>query len=91
MVNDLRSPPPRVRERHGPVATAAAAGSVAAAGAVHLAVVPQHLDEYLLFGLFFGVVGGAQLVAAAVLLTGAGRRMLAAVAAAQILLVLLWW
>jgi FtsP/CotA-like multicopper oxidase with cupredoxin domain len=90
MVSDLLSPPPTVR-RPGPVALFAGAVSVAAAGAVHLAVVPEHLEEYFLFGVFFAVLGIGQLGAAAAVLLRPGRRLLMIIAAAEVLLALLWW
>ena len=90
MVSALLSPPSTIR-RHGPVALLAGAVSVAAAGAVHLAVVPEHLAEYLLFGLFFAVVGVGQLGAAVAVLLRPGRRLLLTVATAEVLLALLWW
>jgi FtsP/CotA-like multicopper oxidase with cupredoxin domain len=75
--------------RPGPVALLAAAALTAGSGAVHLAVVPDHLTEYTLFGIFFAVVGLAQLGVGAAVLVRPGRRLLA-VAAAQALLVGLW-
>ena len=90
MVSALLSPPSTIR-RHGPVALFAGAVSVAAAGAVHLAVVPEHLAEYLLFGLFFAVVGVGQLGAAVAVLLRPGRRLLLTIATAEVLLALLWW
>lgn len=91
MVSDLLSTPSSTRLRHGPVALVAAAAAVAVAGAVHLAVVPEHLEEYLAFGVFFAVVGIAQLLAAAVVLLRPGRRLLLAVAGAEAALAGLWW
>ena len=50
---------------------------------------PDHLREYLLFGIFFAVVGAAQLGAAVALLRPT-RRLAVGVATGQVLLVALW-
>ena len=81
---------PQVRSRHSPVALASAALLTAGAGAIHLAVVPEHLAEYLPFGVFFLLVGFAQLVAAIAVVRRPGRRLCGVLAAATLLLVLLW-
>jgi FtsP/CotA-like multicopper oxidase with cupredoxin domain len=81
---------PPLPRRRGPVALLSAALLLAGAGAVHLAVAPEHLQEYVPFGIFFAVVGLAQLTAGAVVLARPGRRLLVATAAAQALLVALW-
>ena len=77
------------RSEHGVVARVAAAALTAGAGAIHLAVVPDHLREYLLFGIFFAVVGAVQLGAAVALLRPT-RRLAVGVATGQALLVALW-
>ncbi len=77
------------RTEHGLIGRVAAAALTAGAGAIHLAVVPDHLREYPLFGIFFGVVGAAQLAAAAAVLRPT-RRLLPGVAVGQALLVALW-
>jgi len=77
------------RSEHGVVARVAAAALTAGAGAIHLAVVPDHLREYLLFGIFFAVVGAAQLGAAVTLLRPT-RPLILGVAIGQALLVALW-
>ncbi|MGH2660115.1 MAG: hypothetical protein ACRDHS_10740, partial [Actinomycetota bacterium] len=49
--------------RRGRAETALRAGvglASAAAGAIHIGIVPAHLREYWLFGLFFVVAGVAQ-------------------------------
>ena len=77
------------RSERGVVGRVSAAALTAGAGAIHLAVVPDHLREYLLFGIFFAVVGGAQLGAAAALLRPT-RPLVVGVAVGQALLVALW-
>lgn len=64
MSNDLLNapPPPPLVRRHSPVGVVSAAVLVAGSGAVHLAVVPGHLREYVPFGVFFLVVRLGQLV-----------------------------
>ncbi len=73
--------------RFSPVGRVAAAAATAGAGLVHLAVVPEHWREYLPFGLFFLVVGAAQLLASAARPT---RRTQLGVALGQVALVALW-
>jgi FtsP/CotA-like multicopper oxidase with cupredoxin domain len=80
---------PLHRTDHGLVGRVAAAALTAGAGAIHLAVVPDHLHEYLLFGIFFAVVGAAQLGAAAAMVRPT-RRLQAGLAIGQLLLVALW-
>ncbi|MGH3599325.1 MAG: hypothetical protein ACRDQH_03430, partial [Pseudonocardiaceae bacterium] len=56
--------PPSVRPRYRFVALLAAVVLTAGAGIVHLSVVPEHLQEYLPFGIFFILTGLAQLAGA---------------------------
>ena len=84
------TPAPRVGGRYGPVGLASAAVFTAGAGAVHLAVVPDHLAEYLPFGAFFVVVGLGQLAASVALLWRPSRRLLGLIAAGAAALVGLW-
>jgi FtsP/CotA-like multicopper oxidase with cupredoxin domain len=67
-----------------------AAAFTASAGAIHLAVVPDHFEEYVPFGLFFLAVGLAQMAAAAAILYRPCRRLLLALAAANAGLLALW-
>jgi len=90
MATDLLAPPSESLLRYGPVAQAAAGLLVAGAGVVHLAVIPDHLREYVPFGVFFVVVGLGQLAAAVAVLLRPGRRLLLAIAAANALLVVSW-
>jgi hypothetical protein len=65
-----------LRASLGPVSASLVALS-AAAGTVHLAVAADHFAEYVLFGLFFVVVGVAQIGwAAIVAITGPSDRLL---------------
>jgi hypothetical protein len=67
---------PRTRARGDPTATLLISLSVAA-GTVHLAVAADHFSEYVLYGVFFVVVGSAQVVwAMLVALAGAARPLL---------------
>lgn len=84
------SPSAALPRRRGPVAVGSAALLLAGAGAVHVAVVPDHLQEFAPFGVFFAVVGLAQLGLAAAVPVRPGRRLVAVSAALQALLVLLW-
>jgi hypothetical protein len=62
----------------------------AAAGTVHLTVASDHFAEYFLFGLFFVVVGAAQLAwAATVAITGPADRLLM-LSVGNALVVALW-
>lgn len=78
------------RIRHAPVGLAAAALLTAGAGVIHLAVVPEHVDEYTLFGVFFLIVGLAQLGVALGVALAASQRRLAALAVLTAALVGLW-
>ena len=69
----------------------AAAGLVAAAGVIHLAFAPDHIKEYLPFGISFYVMGVGQLVGAlAVGLWSRSRRLLFAAVVANVGLCGLW-
>lgn len=82
--------PPALRPSHSPVARICAAVLVFGAGVVHLAVAPDHFEEYVVFGLFFTLSGLAQLGAAVVVLLRPSRRLLVVTAAATTAFVLLW-
>jgi FtsP/CotA-like multicopper oxidase with cupredoxin domain len=60
------------------------------AAAIHFAVVPQHLHEYLPFGLFFLLLGGAQVVLAVATLWRPGRRLFAGAALGTLAVLALW-
>jgi len=68
------------------------AGLSAASGAIHLAMVPSHMDEWAAEGIAFLVAGWLQLAFALVvlLLTRPGRAVLAAGAAMNALFVAAW-
>lgn len=76
--------------RHSPVALIAAIVLLIGAGAVHFAVVPEHLHEHLLFGAIFLVAGMTQVVAAVAVAVRPRRAVLAGTAAGSAALVLLW-
>jgi hypothetical protein len=63
---------------------------VLTAAAIHFAVVPEHLDEYVPFGLFFVAAGLAQLVLAAAILTTPLRGLMLAGAAGTVAIIALW-
>jgi FtsP/CotA-like multicopper oxidase with cupredoxin domain len=58
---------------------------------VHLAVAPEHLREYLPFGIFFLAVGCAQIVLAVELVMRPTRRLALLMAAGSAALVALWF
>jgi FtsP/CotA-like multicopper oxidase with cupredoxin domain len=60
------------------------------AAAIHLAVAPDHLQEYLPYGIFFLVVGLAQAALAVAMLVRPSRRVFAAVALIAVGCVVIW-
>lgn len=76
--------------KHSPALLGAAALFTAGAAAVHLAVVPDHLLEYLLFGIFFAVVGIGKLAVAVTLPFRPRRRLCQAAAVGTLGLLVLW-
>src|SRR5712692_1309050 len=58
---------------------------------IHLTVVPAHLREYLPFGVFFLVVGCAQIVLAVEIVNRPTRRLALAMAIGSAALVALWF
>jgi hypothetical protein len=62
----------------------------AAAGAVHLAMVPSHVDEWAAEGAAFAVAGWAQLAMALLAVTRPSRRLLQAMVAANLAFVAAW-
>ena len=61
------------------------------AGLIHLAVAPEHLRDYVPFGLFFLAVGSAQIALAAELAVRPTRRLALALTVGTTLLVILWF
>jgi hypothetical protein len=72
------------------VLTNAMALASVGAGVIHLAVAPAHLREWVPFGVFFVVLGGAQLAWAALVWTRPRRSLLVAGAIANAGVVALW-
>jgi hypothetical protein len=60
------------------------------AGLVHLAVVREHLEQWWVFGVFFAVVGAAQIVWALLALAADRAPFLRLVVAGNLALVALW-
>jgi hypothetical protein len=60
------------------------------AAAIHFAVVPEHLEEYLPFGLFFIVVGTVQAAVATAVILRPSRRLFLAALALSVGLAGLW-
>lgn len=81
---------PRVRSRPDAGARTAVAFASFIAAAIHGAVVPHHLQEAWLFGLFFLVTAGLQLWWGIAVQRDASPRLLAAGAAGSALLAALW-
>lgn len=67
-----------------------AALSAAGAGLVHLVVIPEHLREGALYGAFFILTAGCQLVFSAAVLARPTRALLSIGVAGNASLVLLW-
>jgi hypothetical protein len=63
---------------------------VLGSAAIHFAVVPEHLREYVPFGLFFVAAGLAQLALAAAILVAPRRQVLLAGAAGTVAIIALW-
>jgi FtsP/CotA-like multicopper oxidase with cupredoxin domain len=76
--------------RYSPVGLLSAGLCTVGGGVIHLAVVREHLDEYLLFGLFFIGVGLGQIMAGPLLLLRPSRRVAMGVALSSLALVALW-
>src|SRR5262249_41849875 len=60
------------------------------AAAIHLSVAPDHLQEFLPFGILFVVVGVLQLAPVALLLMLPGRRLFAAAMAVPAACLVVW-
>jgi FtsP/CotA-like multicopper oxidase with cupredoxin domain len=91
MSTDVLAPPVAApRTRYSPVGLAVVGLATAGAAGIHLAVVPEHFGDYPLFGVFFLVVGLAQLAAALGVPLAPNRRRLVAVASGMLALVGLW-
>src|SRR5689334_15967912 len=71
---------PVQRSSYGWARRWAAALMTLGAAAIHFAVAPDHLNEYLPFGIFFIIVGLAQVVLAMAAIVRPGRRVFAAAA-----------
>ncbi len=61
------------------------------AAAIHFAVVPEHLDEYLPFGLFFLLLGSAQVALAVATVWRPGRRLFVGAALGTLAVLALWF
>jgi len=82
---------PRTTSRSGArVLTNAVAAASAGAGVIHLAVAPDHLREWVPFGVFFLVLGVAQLAWAALVWIRPARSLLITGAIANAGVVALW-
>ncbi len=75
---------------HSQVTINSAALLTLGAALIHFAVVPEHLQEYLLFGIFFIAVGLAQVALAFRLFTAPSRQLLVAALVSTVALVALW-
>lgn len=63
---------------------------VLGSAAIHFAVVPEHLREYVPFGLFFIAAGTAQVALATAILVAPNRRLLLAGSAGTAAIIALW-
>jgi hypothetical protein len=75
--------------RLDPAVTLAAVAAVVAAG-VHISVCPEHYREGLLYGVFFTVTAGAQLLWAALLMVRPGPSVVRAGLLASLGIIALW-
>src|SRR5262249_7581422 len=80
----------RHRTRGGVRAYSAAALTIGAAF-IHLAVAPEHLREFLPFGMFFLAVGSAQIVLAVELVARPTRRLAMLMSVLNIRPMVLWY
>lgn len=62
----------------------------AGAGAIHLAMVPSHADEWLLEGVLFAITGWVQIALALLLVTRPSRRLMMWVVAANVVFIGAW-
>ena len=67
-----------------------AAGLLAAAGGLHLAALPNHLNTSTVAGAFFAVTAAAQLLGAVLVVTRPSARTIQAVVAGNIAVLVLW-
>jgi hypothetical protein len=63
---------------------------LASAGVIHLAMVPSHVDEWLVEGVGFAVAGWLQLAAAVALILRPSRALVASAVAVNVALVAIW-
>ncbi len=84
--------PLRERTYVGPsrVLVYAAALLTLGAALIHLAVTPQHFEEYLPYGLFFLAAGAGQIALAVVLVVAPARKLFIVGLAASVGLIALW-
>ena len=84
--------PLRERTYVGPsrVLVSAAALLTLGASLIHLAVTPQHFEEYLPYGLFFLAAGAGQIALAVALVVAPARRLFIVGLAASVGLIALW-
>lgn len=82
--------PPGGREMRRPVRSYAAAGLTVGAAAIHFAVAPDHLAEYPLYGIFFIVLGIAQVGMAIAILVAPSRRLFVGAAAGTLGVIGMW-
>ncbi|MEW6471546.1 MAG: hypothetical protein AB1679_04695 [Actinomycetota bacterium] len=73
-----------------PLIHVAAAGLLAAAGGLHLAALPEHLQVSTVAGAFFAVTAAAQLLGAVVVATRPSSRTIAAVVAGNVAVLIMW-
>ena len=79
------------RPRRGGVRLSTAALLMLGAAAIHFAVTPEHLDEYVPFGVFFLAVGSIQALIGIELLVRPSRRVAFGGAAVNGVLVTIWF
>jgi FtsP/CotA-like multicopper oxidase with cupredoxin domain len=86
----LESPTGAERRTFANIRVYSAALLTVGAGLIHLAAAPEHLREYVPFGLFFLAVGAAQILLAVELALRPTRRLALVLMAGTFLMVILW-
>ena len=80
----------RAHERLGYLLGWEVAAFSAGAGAIHFAVISEHFEEYVAFGVFFFIVAWFQAASAVTIIARPDRRLLLAIAVTNVVVILIW-